>query len=148
MKEVIEKSIRLIKAKKISKNVDFEVKIDDSITLQISESELQTVFINLFDNACYWMKDISEEERKIWIKLEKMEQEKVTLSVSDNGIGIQEDDAEKIFIPGVTSKPKGIGMGLVIVTEIIKSNDGAIGVRIPGNKAGATFVIELPLGKE
>lgn len=148
LKEVLEKSIRLIKAKKISKNVDFDVKIDDSITLQISESELQTVFINLFDNACYWMKDISEEERKIWIKLEKMEQEKVTFSVSDNGIGIQEDDAEKIFIPGVTSKPKGIGMGLVIVTEIIKSYDGAIGVRIPGDKAGATFVIELPLGKE
>lgn len=56
-------------------------------------------------------------------------------------------DAEKIFIPGVTSKPKGIGMGLVIATEIIKSYGGMIGVRIPGDMDGATFVIELPLRK-
>lgn len=148
LKETLEKSIRLIRAKKISKGIDFDVNIDDNIFVPVSESELQTVFINLFDNASYWMKDVSEEERKIWIQLEKMEEGRITFSVSDNGIGIQEENVEKIFIPGVTSKPKGIGMGLVIVTEIINSYDGAIGVRIPGDKKGATLVIELPLRKE
>lgn len=39
-------------------------------------------------------------------------------------------------------------MGLVIVTEIVKSNSGTIGVRIPGNEEGATFVLELPIWKE
>ena len=148
LRDSIKKSISLIKAKKISKDVEFELLIDEDIFVKMSEGELQTILINLFDNSCYWLKDTPDGERKIWIKLEKKEQDSVIFSVSDNGIGINEDDAEKIFIPGVTSKPKGIGMGLVIVTEIVKSNSGTIGVRIPGDEEGATFVLELPIWKE
>ena len=36
--------------------------------------------------------DVSEEERKIWVRLEKMEEGRITFSVSDNGIGIQEEN--------------------------------------------------------
>ena len=46
-------------------------------------------------------------------------------------------------MPGITSKPKGIGMGLVIATEIVKQYDGEIAVRIPGDLEGATFILEL-----
>lgn len=145
LKDALEKSIRLIGAKKSSRNVQFEYNITDNIFIQISESELQTVFINLFDNACYWMKDIPDDKKRIWIDLERKENGKIVLTISDSGIGISRDDAQKIFIPGVTSKPKGIGMGLVIVTEIVKSYEGAVGVRIPGDKEGATFVLELPI---
>ena len=145
LKDALEKSVRLIGAKKSSRDVKFEHALADNIFVPISESELQTVFINLFDNACYWMKDTPEDKKRIWINLEKKEVGKVVLSVSDNGIGISKEEAQKIFIPGVTSKPKGIGMGLVIVTEIIKSYEGAVGVRIPGDKEGATFVLELPI---
>jgi len=148
LNDALEKSIRLIKSKKVSKGVVFETNLMDDLFVTMSESELQTVFINLFDNACYWLTGIPEGERRIWVELEKKEEDRIVVSISDNGKGIQEEDAEKIFIPGVTSKPKGIGMGLVITTEIIKSYDGAIGVRIPGDKGGATFVVELPLRKE
>lgn len=145
LRDALKKSMRLIGAKKNSKDVKFENNLTDNIFVPISESELQTVFINLFDNACYWMKDTPKDKKRIWINLEKKESEKVVLSVSDNGIGISKEEAQKIFIPGVTSKPKGIGMGLVIVTEIVKSYEGAVGVRIPGDKDGATFVLELPI---
>lgn len=146
--ESLEKSIRLIKAKKNSKDVNFSIEIPEDLIVSINESELQTVLINLFDNACYWMQESSCEAKKICVRLEKQEDDKVIISISDNGIGIKEEDAEKIFVPGITSKPKGIGMGLVIVTEIIKSYGGTIGIRIPGDMGGATFVMELPLGKE
>lgn len=147
LKDTIDKTVRLIKAKKSSSGVSFNYSIPGEIITSISESELQTVFINLFDNACYWMKDVAEDEREILINIEELKQEMLTLTVSDTGIGIDPKDAEKIFIPGVTAKPKGIGMGLVIITEIVKSYNGAIGVRIPGDKNGATFVLELPIRK-
>lgn len=146
LNEALTKSVRLIQAKKICKDVTFEKNIPQDIILNMSESELQTIFINLFDNACYWMKDIPEDQRLISIKIEKKEEKLIRLNISDNGIGIDEDDAERIFIPGITAKPKGIGMGLVIVSEIVKSYDGNIGVRIPGDKNGATFIVELPRG--
>lgn len=148
LKETIDKTVRLIKAKKSSSGVNFNYSIPEKIITTISESELQTVFINLFDNACYWMKDVPDNKREILINVEETKQDMITLTVSDTGIGIEQKDAEKIFIPGVTAKPKGIGMGLVIVTEIVKSYKGTIGVRIPGDKNGATFVLELPIRKE
>lgn len=148
LKDTVDKTVRLIKAKKSSSGVHFQYSIPNDITTPISESELQTVFINLFDNACYWMKGVDETEREIIVNIEERKPEILTLTISDTGVGIEKDDAEKIFVPGVTSKPKGIGMGLVIVTEIVKSYNGAIGVRIPGDKNGATFVIELPIKKE
>ncbi len=141
----IQKSIRLIKAKKMSKNVQFQYEISDNIFVKINESELQTVFINLFDNACFWMKDTLEENKRVKINVDNVCEGKIVLSISDTGCGIEESDAEKIFIPGVNSKPKGIGMGLVIVTEIVKGNEGDVGVRIPGDESGATFILKLPI---
>lgn len=148
LKDTIDKTVRLIKAKKSSSGVSFNYLIPEEIITSISESELQTIFINLFDNSCYWMKDVAEDKREILINIEERKQEMLTLTVSDTGSGIEPEDAEKIFVPGVTAKPKGIGMGLVIITEIVKSYDGAIGVRIPGDKNGATFVLEIPIRKE
>ena len=148
LKDTIDKTVRLIKAKKSSSGVKFVYSIQQGIITPISESELQTVFINLFDNACYWMKDVDEDKKEIIINIEAQKQEELTLTVSDTGGGIDKEDAEKIFVPGVTSKPKGIGMGLVIVTEIVKSYNGSIGVRIPGDRNGATFVLKLPIRKE
>ncbi len=140
--EAVEKSIRLIQAKKTSKDVVFENGIFGNIRVNINMSELQTVLVNILDNACFWMKNASRE-KKISIQIEDNDEYAVVMSISDTGCGILESEAEKIFMPGITSKPKGIGMGLVIVTEIVKEHNGEIGVRIPGDLEGATFILEL-----
>ena len=67
------------------------------------------------------------------------------ISVNDNGKGIDKNNSERIFVPGVTSKPKGIGMGLVIVTEIIKAYGGEVGVIQPGKIGGASLVVDIPI---
>lgn len=145
LNEAVEKSIRLIQSKKISKGVLFENTLSENIILDINESELQTVLVNIMDNACYWMRNVNRQ-KKICVRMEKVKQDLISFSVSDTGCGIKESEAEKIFMPGITSKPKGIGMGLVIATEIIKGHNGELGVRIPGDLEGATFVIELRKG--
>lgn len=142
LNEVVKRSIRLIQSKKTSKDVIFENNISDNIQVNINGSELQTVLVNILDNACFWMKDVSSEKR-IRIHIEEHNDEKIIVSISDTGCGIQAENAEKIFMPGITSKPKGIGMGLVIVTEIIKGHNGEVAVRIPGDLKGATFILEL-----
>ena len=73
---------------------------------------------------------------------------KAIISVNDNGRGILPQDAERVFVPGVTSKPKGIGMGLVIVTEIVKAYGGKVGVSQKGKIGGASIVLELPIVEE
>ena len=144
----IKKSESLIRAKKISQDIEFDIDIPEGISVSISEGELQTIFINLFDNACYWIKESNNVDKKILVSLERTGDEKLLIVVSDTGNGILPENAEKIFLPGVTSKINGLGMGLVIVAELLSSCKCKIGLRVPSDTAGATFVFDLPIAKK
>ena len=145
--ECVRKSIRLIKAKKISCDIKFLYDIDQNIVVQMAEGELQTVLINFFDNACYWIKESKNSDKRIVVSVKKLENGRIEITVSDTGTGVSAENAEKIFVPGVTGKPKGIGMGLVIVTELVNAYHGKVGLKIPGDMSGASFVFDLPLRK-
>jgi two-component system cell cycle sensor histidine kinase/response regulator CckA len=70
---------------------------------------------------------------------------KIVLSVSDTGIGMDEETISKIFKPFFTTKKKGAGtgLGLAIAFDAVKENDGFIRVDSrPGR--GSTFKIYLP----
>jgi Signal transduction histidine kinase regulating C4-dicarboxylate transport system len=146
LKEAVRQSFELISAKKMCEGVELENGISDDILVVVPISELQTVFINLFDNSCYWMQD-NDVRKKISVVIEEIKGDRCCVSVNDTGKGIAEKDSERIFVPGVTSKPKGIGMGLVIVTEIIKSYGGKVGVLQPGKIGGASLVVDFPISE-
>ena len=145
--EEIHKSIRLISSKKAAKDVEFIIKQSEELKTNIFAGELQTILVNLFDNALYWINYSKKETKKILIKVKK-ENGKIIIIVSDTGTGIDKKDVGKIFMPGVTAKPHGIGMGLVIVTELLHNYDCKIGTVLPGELGGATFIFELPLVEE
>ncbi len=75
----------------------------------------------------------------------------ISLSIRDNGIGLRQDQADKIFEPmqrlhGV-SKYSGTGLGLAIVKKIVDVHHGSIRV-VSQPEQGATFVVEVPLKTE
>lgn len=146
LREVVNQSFNLISAKKISEGVVFRNEIDASLQAMVPISELQTVFINLFDNSCFWMQE-NETSKELTVIVEEYKAGMCRISVNDNGKGIEQKNSERIFVPGVTSKPKGIGMGLVIVTEIIKAYGGEVGVIQPGKLGGASLVVDIPIKK-
>jgi two-component system, LuxR family, sensor kinase FixL len=66
--------------------------------------------------------------------------------VSDTGHGISEDKLLRVFEPFFTSKPNGLGMGLVISRGIIEAHGGRLWTE--NNEAGgATFTFSLPVAK-
>lgn len=147
LKDALLNSIRLIKSQKSSINVVITESMPTSIRALMHEGELQTIFINLLDNACYWLHKNTED---MLIKISCKPADKkghLKIIVSDNGPGIRKEDAQSIFEAGVTAKPHGIGMGLVIVTEILDYYGGKIATTIPGDLGGATFVFDIPITK-
>jgi K+-sensing histidine kinase KdpD len=104
---------------------------------------LTRVFRNLVDNA---LKYGGEEMLEIRIGYNQEEDHHI-LSLSDDGVGIQDQDKEKVF--GIfqrkdTSKGiAGCGLGLAIVKEIVERHGGRIWIA-PGEKAGVTFCISVP----
>lgn len=143
--DCIKNSIRLIKAKKISEDIQFIYNVNKDIVVLMNEGELQTILINFFDNACYWIKESRTDDKRILIETEEAADGRIAVTISDTGVGVDPENAEKIFAPGITAKPKGIGMGLVIVTELVSAYNGKVGLRYPGNAQGATFVFDVPI---
>ena len=144
----INKSIRLVSSKKEAQDIDFVVNVPSNIIINVHSGELQTILVNLLDNAIFWINYSKREDKKISIRSERTEDNKINVVVNDNGMGIQQDEVDKIFQPGITSKPHGIGMGLVIVTELLNNYGCKVGTVVPGELEGATFVFELPCKKE
>ncbi|PIQ86082.1 MAG: hypothetical protein COV74_06120 [Candidatus Omnitrophica bacterium CG11_big_fil_rev_8_21_14_0_20_45_26] len=110
---------------------------------------LQEVFLNLFINAYHAMQ--GRRERQIFVKayLKPDNGKMVLVEFTDNGCGMAEDVAKKIFNYGFTTKPvgKGSGLGLYMCRYIIELHGGDINVRSkPGE--GTTFSISLPIYEE
>ena len=68
----------------------------------------------------------------------------VLISVSDTGVGIPEKNLERIFEPLLTTKAKGIGLGLTLVKTLVEEHGGTVGVESRVGE-GSTFTVRLPL---
>lgn len=119
----------------------------DDVVVFGDESELQTVFVNLLDNAVKY----SGEERKISVRTKKSSlNNKIDILLKDNGIGIPTAELKRIFkrfyrVTGPAAKEaKGTGLGLAIVKSIIEKHGGKITAESKGPGRGTTFLIQLP----
>ena len=114
----------------------------------VDPAELDAVILNLVTNASYWLGTVAREKRHLAFALEPtVNGKRVTVFVHDAGPGIEEDDMERVFWPGVTRKPEGIGMGLTVAGELVEAYGGRIRVVSPGAKGGASFAFDLPCAK-
>ncbi len=113
--------------------------------IQVDPDQMQQVFLNIVKNAFDAILEKGKPEGVITL-MTSSDDKKVTVSISDSGVGISPENITRIFEPFFTTKPlgKGTGLGLSISYGIIKSHGGDILVRSrPGE--GTTFTIELPL---
>jgi signal transduction histidine kinase len=85
----------------------------------------------------------AEGTRELDIRSERMQNDQIVVSVSDNGVGLPPQHAEQIFNAFFTTKPHGTGMGLRISRSIIESHGGRLWA---GNNSprGAGFCFTLP----
>ncbi len=106
--------------------------------------EMQQVLMNIIINAEQAIKGAEIRAGKIYIQ-SALERDMIVIVISDNGPGISEEAADKLFNPFFTTKEKsgGTGLGLSISYGIIKEHGGNIYTKDQGE--GATFVIELPV---
>lgn len=105
--------------------------------------QLQEVVFNLASNAVEAMQSV-RRKRRLEVTTERAPGGTVDIIIADTGPGISRDQAEAIFDAFVTTKPKGMGLGLAISRTIIERHGGTLMV---GNRwpHGATFRIRLPM---
>lgn len=135
--------------KEIMKRQNIKCKMPKSRTsVAVDPGELDAIILNLLTNSEYWLSDSPKDRREIEFRLNRFDGgRRVRVSVHDTGPGIDDDDLEKIFWPGVTSKPDGIGMGLTVVAELVTAYGGDVLTIHPGERGGASFVFDLPTSR-
>lgn len=103
--------------------------------------QLNQVFMNILDNACYAIKD----RGSIYIRLQKNEKD-VIIEFEDTGCGMQKEQLDKIFEPFYTTKPvgSGTGLGMSISYKVIQRHNGLISADSIEGK-GTKFRIQLPI---
>lgn len=144
VKSIIEKVHNLYKRafKDNGISVEYDVSTQPLI-VKTTDAVLLQVFINLFDNALYWLKTI-QGDRKILITIDGDQQRMV---FSDNGPGINPDDEDYIFEAFYSGKgEEGRGLGLYIARQLLDRYDYSIDLaEFTRDKKlnGANFVIEF-----
>lgn len=125
-------------------DIKTRLNINDSFPIVYADSEaLQKVFENLFINAIQ-NRDPKKEELIVDVRV-KQERKNIIITIRDNGTGIKEGFADKIFQAGFTlRKPLGTGFGLAIAKKIIEAHDGLIWADPLPEGEGAQFNIKLP----
>ncbi len=122
-------------------NIHISLGEHKKVYVMADKEQLMRVFINLVKNG---LQSIPEgREGVIRIRLETDANKKVKVSISDNGKGIPEEIREKLFQPNFTTKSGGMGMGLAITHNIIRSLGGRIWYDTVLHQ-GTTFHVELP----
>ncbi len=150
IKDVLENTLLLMGEHIRLKNVDLKINIeDDAPEILGSPTQLEQVFINLFQNAVdAFAPDSDKPSINVDIATAKSGQDCVVIKISDNGMGIDNENLLKVFEPFFTTKEvgKGTGLGLSIIYGIIRDHNGEIKCESAPNK-GATFIITLPVSK-
>lgn len=152
VKEYVNLAYHGMRASKNPMDVKIELDLDEKIgKVPLIAEDFSRVILNLCNNAFDAMRDKTADHdftAVLNVKTYK-EQNRVLVSVKDNGPGIKEDILNNILQPFFTTKKgtDGTGLGLSLSNEIIKAHRGEIKISsIPG--AGATFIIVLPISNE
>ncbi len=139
LNEIIEESLLLFK--EAHKDVRFEFIPCELPVFNLDRDQMKRVMINLIKNSLAAIDQGGEI--KIQTSYDPTLQI-VRLEVSDNGIGIPDEDKGRLFEPYFSTKKSGTGLGLTIVNAIITDHNGYIRVR-DNKPKGTTFLIELPV---
>lgn len=112
----------------------------EEILAKFDRTQLIRVVTNLVKNAIQAVADV--ENPTILVAVTE-ENNRACLTVSDNGVGISEENKDKVFEPKFTTKSSGMGLGLAMVKNIVESCNGSISFTSKLNK-GTIFKVYFP----
>lgn len=128
-----------------SEQVNFSwIPVNHPLPIAADRTQLNRLFTNLLQNA---VEATQIDEYRMVRILEEADDERILISVTDNGHGIPEEMRSKIFTPNFTTKSSGTGLGLAMSKGIVGQAKGKIWFETAEGE-GTTFYVELPLVKD
>lgn len=137
--------IELLVKPRLPSSIQFEVIVDKDVkglTVSTDAEQLIGVLVELINNAANVLR---ENGGIIALKVER-ENDKIAISVRDDGPGIPEEIKEDLFQKEISSK-NGLGMGLFLSKKVIDELGGSLEL-ISSSNEGTMFTVQLPMSGE
>jgi two-component system, LuxR family, sensor kinase FixL len=142
---VIEEALLLASINSADPNVKIIIAFEPNLPpVMIDRVQVQQVIVNLARNSVEAMQTVAERKLKLATAFIP---DGVKITVSDSGPGLAPEVADRLFHPFVSTKEKGMGIGLSICQSIIQAHGGRISAGT-GEMGGAEFRIVLPVASE
>lgn len=131
------------------RNINLSLKICPRAEVFVEKVGLSQTISNAIVNAIESIDQrakaqTKDQDRKIDIISETLDN-KIVLKISDNGIGIEKENLDKLFNYGFSTKERGSGFGLHNCANYMKTIEGSIEIKSEGHNKGAQTVITIPL---
>jgi signal transduction histidine kinase len=142
--ELVEDALRMNESALLRHDVKL-IRDYDRVLPQITvdKHKVMQILINLVRNAKYACDESGLHDKRLTVRIKSTE-ERVFISVIDNGVGIPQENLTRIFIHGFTTRKTGHGFGLHSGALAAKELGGTLLVHSDGPGTGATFTLDLP----
>jgi PAS domain S-box-containing protein len=146
--EVANEAVQSLRAKLREHEVETDTVFASGLpSVDGNRSQLQEVIVNLVHNAIEAMDATTDQRRIVRVRTEVRGGDVIVVAVEDSGPGFDPTQVDRIFDAFVTTKARGMGLGLAICRKIIESHGGQLSATSDG-KNGARFQFVLPIASE
>lgn len=141
---VLKSCVQLLQANAMNKHITLSLDVEGTVIAYCDEVSVHTVFRNLISNAIKF----TPNEGSIWVSADQTDSE-ARVVVEDNGVGMTEEAIQDIFhknqhfTSSGTDNEQGTGLGLMLVKDFVKKNNGVLEVESHVG-VGTKFTIILP----
>ncbi|MDF3905393.1 ATP-binding protein [Paracoccus sp. AS002] len=142
LKDALDAALLLTASRRRAQDIRLVLpQIPPGLRVMAETMRLEQVLVNLIQNAQEALEGRPDPEIRIALQDDGPV---LRLSISDNGPGLSPQIAAQLFTPFATSKPEGLGLGLVISQEIARDFGGSLTAGPQREGQGAIFHLELP----
>jgi len=146
--EIAEEAIALVRHEALRHGVALRLDLASTLLpVRGDRIQLQQVIVNLVVNGTQAMASVDDRDRVLTVRTGQQQSDRVLLAVQDVGIGIEPENAQRLFEAFYTTKPDGLGIGLSICKSIVEAHGGRLSAS--GNAGpGMTFQFTIPVYNE
>jgi PAS domain S-box-containing protein len=125
--EVVEETATLLRHEALQHGVAMQLELGSGLLpVRGDRIQLQQVIINLAVNGMQAMEAIRDRDRLLVLRTQTHQSDQVLVAIEDVGVGINPENAARLFSAFYTTKPNGLGMGLLICRSIIEAHGGKV----------------------